>query len=76
MDTLTPVSTCRHARIQLTTGHPTQFIDLTDRLRSYVTEEGLRVTQVKLPSGEHTVRLSLGDQAGGVTVKQMTLNVK
>ena len=51
-------------------------IDLTDRLRQYVSAEGLRLTQVQLPSGEHVVRLSLSDQAGGKTVKEITLNVK
>jgi len=48
MDTLTPVSTCRHARIQLTTGHPTQFIDLTDRLQALVADAGLRVGVVNI----------------------------
>ncbi len=43
METLTPASTCRHARIHLATSHPTQFIDLTDRLQHLVSEAGLRV---------------------------------
>lgn len=51
-------------------------IDLTDRVRQYVSPEGLRVPQVNLPSGEHIVRLSLGDQAGGVTVKEIILEVR
>jgi secondary thiamine-phosphate synthase enzyme len=43
MDTLTPVSACRRtARIQVTTSHPTEFIDLTDRLERLVAEAGLR----------------------------------
>jgi len=51
-------------------------IDLTDRVRQYLSPEGLRVPQVNLPIGEHVVRLSLGDQAGGVTVKEIILNVR
>jgi secondary thiamine-phosphate synthase enzyme len=42
MDTLTPASTCRHATIHVTTTHPTEFIDLTDRLESLVTDTGFR----------------------------------
>jgi secondary thiamine-phosphate synthase enzyme len=42
MDMLTPVSTCRHARIHLTTRHPTEFIDLTDRLQRLVADAGVR----------------------------------
>lgn len=42
MDMLTPVSTCRHARIHLTTRHPTEFIDLTDRLQRLVADSGVR----------------------------------
>lgn len=42
MEMLTPVSTCRHARIHLTTRHPTEFIDLTDRLQRLVADAGVR----------------------------------
>ena len=34
-------STCRHARIRLTTRHPTEFIDLTDRLDTLVAATGI-----------------------------------
>ena len=42
METLTAASTCRHARIHVTTGHPTEFIDLTDRLERVVADADLR----------------------------------
>ena len=42
METLTPGSTCRHARIRLTTDHSTEFVDLTERLESLVADAGLR----------------------------------
>jgi secondary thiamine-phosphate synthase enzyme len=43
MDTLTPISACRHtSRIRLTTTQPTEFIDLTDRLQRVVADAGLR----------------------------------
>ena len=41
METLTPLA-CRHARITLTTSRPTEFIDLTDRLRTVVADAGIR----------------------------------
>jgi secondary thiamine-phosphate synthase enzyme len=43
METLTPVPTCRLSRIHLSSTHPTEFIDLTDRLQDLVAEAGLRV---------------------------------
>ena len=43
METLMPVSACRHTTsIHLTTTQPTEFIDLTDRLQRLVTDAGLR----------------------------------
>jgi secondary thiamine-phosphate synthase enzyme len=43
METLTPVSACRHVTsIRLTTNRPTEFIDLTDRLQRLVADAGLR----------------------------------
>ena len=43
MDTLATASICRHASIRLATNHPTEFIDLTDRLERLVAETGVRV---------------------------------
>jgi secondary thiamine-phosphate synthase enzyme len=42
MEMLTPASTRRHTRIGLTTRHPTEFIDLTDRLERLVADAGVR----------------------------------
>src|SRR5215207_4723585 len=43
METLMPVSACRHTTsIHLTTTQPTEFIDLTDCLQRLVTDAGLR----------------------------------
>jgi len=70
----------RHAPVDLSTFRVTLVklvnIDLTDRVRQHLSVEGLRLTQVQLPSGEHIVRLSLSDQAGGVTVKEIILRVR
>lgn len=37
-----PAWTCTHARLHVTTNHPTEFIDLTDRLERLITDSGLR----------------------------------
>jgi secondary thiamine-phosphate synthase enzyme len=41
METLAPASTYRHTKVRITTEHPTQFIDVTDRLRELVSEAGI-----------------------------------
>ena len=43
MATLTAAPVSRHAGIRVTTRHPTEFIDLTDRLERVVAETGIRV---------------------------------
>jgi secondary thiamine-phosphate synthase enzyme len=43
MDTLTQISACRHTvTLRLSTTHPTEFIDLTDRLQRLVADAELR----------------------------------
>ena len=41
MEMLTPATTCRHARIRLTTRYATEFIDLTDGLERLVADAGV-----------------------------------
>ncbi len=69
----------RHAPVDLTTIKVTLVkiidIDLTERVKPYVTEEGLHIKDANLPSGEHTVRVSLGDTNGGMTVTQLVIKV-
>ena len=43
METLSSASICRHTRMHLSTCHPTEFIDVTDQLQSFVADCGLRV---------------------------------
>ena len=50
-------------------------IDITDRVRPYVSPAGIQIPDAKLPSGRHTVRISLGDASGGVSNKQMTMSI-
>jgi hypothetical protein len=51
-------------------------IDITERVRPFVTSSGIEIPDAQLPSGHHTVRISLSDITGGLTVKQATLIVE
>jgi secondary thiamine-phosphate synthase enzyme len=48
METLSPVSLCRHVRISLSSRHPTEFIDVTDRVQSFMTDAGVRVGVINI----------------------------
>src|SRR3972149_2323479 len=50
-------------------------IDLTPRVKDYLTKDGVKVPNVNLPSGTHTIRLSVGDIAGAVTKQVFTFEV-
>ena len=53
METLTRTSTFGHTTIQIETQHPTQFIDLTDRVTAFIKESGVRTGLVNI-HGLHT----------------------
>lgn len=50
-------------------------IDITDRVRAYATASGIHVPGAQLPSGKHTVRVSIADQDGLRSVKDVTFEV-
>ena len=41
METLAPAPPCRHTRIRIETRHPTEFIDVTDRIETSVSATGI-----------------------------------
>ena len=51
------------------------MVDITDRILPYVSPAGIQIPDARLPSGKHTVRISLADTSGGVSNKQMTVIV-
>jgi secondary thiamine-phosphate synthase enzyme len=43
METLTATATCRMATIAIATDRPTQFVDITEQLASFVADSGIRL---------------------------------
>jgi hypothetical protein len=50
-------------------------IDITDRVRAHATAEGIHVAGAQIPSGKHTVRISIADKEGLRSVKDVTFEV-
>ncbi|MBU6433261.1 MAG: hypothetical protein KGS09_19830 [Nitrospirae bacterium] len=51
------------------------LVDITDRIRPYVTPEGIQVKEAKIPPGKHRVRITLADQAGTISIKEVSFEV-
>ena len=50
-------------------------IDITDRLSAYASPGGIKIPDANLPSGEHKVRLTVGDAEGHVTSKDVIFKI-
>lgn len=50
-------------------------IDITDRVRTFASLEGIQIPDARLPSGQHTIRISLADVTGASTVKETTIKI-
>jgi secondary thiamine-phosphate synthase enzyme len=55
------LSTCRHASIRLTSRHPTEFIDLTDRLERLVAAAGVRFGILNVQTRHTTTALVVNE---------------
>jgi len=61
METLALTSTHRHTKIRITTERPTEFIDLTDRLRELVAEAGIRFGFVNIQTLHTTTAIVVNE---------------
>ncbi|MEX5213246.1 MAG: hypothetical protein NW703_03685 [Nitrospiraceae bacterium] len=50
-------------------------IDITDRVRAHTTVEGIHVPGAQIPSGKHTVRISIADKDGLRSIMDVTFEV-
>ena len=51
-------------------------IDITDRVRPYVSTAGIRIEQAELPAGRHRVRISIADLGGAVASRTLEFTVR
>jgi secondary thiamine-phosphate synthase enzyme len=61
METLAIASIYRHTKIRISTDHPTQFIDLTDRLEALVSEAGIRCGYVNVQTLHTTTAIIVNE---------------
>lgn len=64
------ISTLRVELLKLLT------INITDRLKGYANNDGIFVDKAELPSGNHKIKVILGDTTGGITSKIFVLKVQ
>jgi hypothetical protein len=48
-------------------------LEITDRVKPYTSSTGIHITNMKLPSGRHDLRITLADAEGNISHKQITL---
>lgn len=50
-------------------------IDITNRVLPYATRDGIHVENATLPSGDHKLRVTIGDVEGGVSRKVFQVKI-
>ena len=53
----------------------TPLIDLTDRIKDGIKDDGIDFAKTEMPTGEHNLRFTVKDSEGRSTSSVMTLNV-
>jgi hypothetical protein len=51
-------------------------IDITDRVRPYVSGDGIHVTHADFPKGQHTIKIAIADHEGHESLRTMTVMVQ
>jgi len=52
------------------------LVDLTERIKAYVTPTGIDMKQVELPPGDHVIRIDLKDSQGRPSTTTIKLSIK
>ena len=53
----------------------TPSVDLTERIKSYLTKDGLEMNAAEVPPGNHVLRLEVKDAEGRSTSQTITLSI-
>lgn len=61
MEAVVPTRGFQHATIRIATDHPTEFVDLTDRLKALVVESGIRCGFVNVQSLHTTTAIMVNE---------------
>jgi secondary thiamine-phosphate synthase enzyme len=61
MDTLATAPACRHSRMRVETSHPTEFIDITDRIEALAAEAGIHAGLVNIQSLHTTTAIVVNE---------------
>lgn len=51
-------------------------IDITDRVKPYLSESGIDVKEANIPSGRHLVRITVSDGKGETSAREIELQVR
>lgn len=69
----------RHAPVDISTVrvHVVKFvaINITKRVKPFISEEGIHIPDAKVPPGKYTVRVRVEDADGGRSVRNISLEV-
>lgn len=51
-------------------------IDITDRVKPYISKDGIHIPEANLPEGEHQIRLTVADTEGTSSSKDMIVRIE
>jgi len=51
-------------------------INITERVRPYITKEGIRLQNAQFPSGQHRIKISIADVAGNFSSRTFSVRIQ
>jgi len=51
-------------------------LDITDRFMKYTTPDGIKIQNADFPRGKHKLKLTIGDNKGGITEEIFTVKLR